>query len=320
MCVDLQARGKNGYVPATVINGHTVVVTGKWLKCASVKDEDLADAQTFDHPEIYINALKMSALKSDFFTFAQKPPDLHPRHPYMVEWDNAAVVPITTYADWLDNRVEHDVKKAVRKASKLGVTVQVVKFDETLVRGITAIYSESPIRQGKAFAHYRKDFATVKREAETHLDKSEFIGAYYMGELIGFIKMAHLGRLTATIHVIAMKKHFDKKPMAALLAKAVETCERRGSSHLIYGSYVYNDPNSSLTEFKRRNGFEKVLLPRYYVPLTWKGQIALKLRLHRGPSALLPQPMKREFIRTRAAINKFFARREQLIPTGAGGL
>jgi len=44
----------------------------------------------------------------------------------------------------------------------------------------------------------------------------------------------------------------------------------------MYCNYIYNDPKSSLTEFKRRNGFEQVLLPRYYIPLTLKGKIALR--------------------------------------------
>ena len=72
-------------------------------------------------------------------------------------------------------------------------------------------------------------------------------------------------------------KHFDKRPTNALIAKAVEICEQRGFAYLTYCNYVYNDPDSSLTEFKRRNGFEQVLVPRYYIPLTLQGRIALKL-------------------------------------------
>ena len=52
----------------------------------------------------------------------------------------------------------------------------------------------------------------------------------------------------------------------------------------MYCNYVYNDPNSSLTEFKRRNGFEKVLLPRYYIPLTLKGKLAQRCQFHRAGS------------------------------------
>jgi hypothetical protein len=70
-------------------------------------------------------------------------------------------------------------------------------------------------------------------------------------------------------------------------------------SHLIYGEFVYYDPDSTLTEFKRRNGFEPVLLPRYYIPLTLRGRIALKLGLHRGLAGNIPKPLFRAFLNIR---------------------
>jgi hypothetical protein len=45
----------------------------------------------------------------------------------------------------------------------------------------------------------------------------------------------------------------------------------------------------SLSEFKRRTGFEKTRMPRYYVPLTAKGRLAMRLGLHRGVVPLLPE-------------------------------
>ncbi len=71
----------------------------------------------------------------------------------------------------------------------------------------------------------------------------------------------------------------------------------------MYCSYVYNDPDSSLTEFKRRNGFEKVLLPRYYIPLTAKGKIALKLGFHRGVVKNIPKPLLRRLLKMRSFWN-----------------
>lgn len=108
------------------------------------------------------------------------------------------------------------------------------------------------------------------------------------------------------MHVIAKKAHFNKKATTALLAKAVEVCEKRGATHLTYGAYVYNDPKSSLTEFKRRHGFQQVLLPRYYIPLTWRGWIFLKLGLHHGVAGLLPASIKRLLLQARSALNTRF--------------
>ena len=47
----------------------------------------------------------------------------------------------------------------------------------------------------------------------------------------------------------------------------------------------------SLSDFKHHNGFLKIDIPRYYVPLTTKGEIALKLNLHLGVAKLLPENM-----------------------------
>lgn len=316
---EIRVRGKPRQVPSIVIKDHPVIVTGGWLKLASVKDEDLAEAEVFEDPDLFINGLKHSKLGADLFTFFQTLPATEPKHDYYLEWDNAAVMPITTYSEWLEKRVEYDVRKAIKKAAKLGVVVKRVPFDDALVQGIVDIYAESPTRQGKAFWHYRKDFGTVKHEAGTHLEKCDFIGAYLQDELIGFIKMAHVGRITATIHVIAKKKHFDKKATSALLGKAVELCEQRGSTHLMYGNYIYNDPTSSLTEFKRRHGFEKVLLPRYYVALTLKGWIALKLSLHHGVRGMIPENVKRSILKLRAASHARMHKPDKAkVPAGGG--
>jgi hypothetical protein len=91
------------------------------------------------------------------------------------------------------------------------------------------------------------------------------------------------------MHIITRNEDYDKRPANALVTKAVQVCEEKGISYLIYGKYTYgNKTNNSLTEYKKRNGFEKVEFPRYFVPLTLKGQIIIRLRLHRGMLGLLP--------------------------------
>ena len=82
---------------------------------------------------------------------------------------------------------------------------------------------------------------------------------------------------------------YDKRPANVLIAKAVEICESRGVSYLIYGKFKYgNKSQSSLLEFKLRNGFEEFLVPRYYVPLTTRGSVCLRFNLHRGLIGILP--------------------------------
>ncbi len=94
--------------------------------------------------------------------------------------------------------------------------------------------------------------------------------------------------------------HHRRKPTNALLSRAVEICEQDRMTHLVYGKFVYTDEKSSLTEFKRRSGFEKVSFPRYYVPLTWKGKLAFRLGMHRGVTGMLPVALTHQLLGIRA--------------------
>jgi hypothetical protein len=297
---DTHVKGKAVSVPAVQIGGRTVITTGRLLKIASVKDEDLQEGETVIEPSVFVSQLKQTALDADIFTFVQKLPLITPRYNYHFEWDNLAVIPITSFSDWWDKRVEPSVRRAVRKAAKAGVVVKVAEFNDAFVNGIVAINDETPIRQGKPFWHFQKSFEAVKRENSTYAERNIFVAAYYHDELIGFIRMTYVDRLANIVQLLTMTKHFDKRPGNALVAKAVEICEQKGISHLVYCNYIYNDPKSSLTEFKRRNGFEKVLLPRYYIPLTPKGKIALSLGLQRRLSQHIPKSLVTQVLRIRS--------------------
>jgi hypothetical protein len=61
-------------------------------------------------------------------------------------------------------------------------------------------------------------------------------------------------------------------------------------------------------EFKRRNGFEQLNFPRYYVPLTLKGKIFVALRLYRGVVGLLPGPVLNLLLKIR---DRIYARKQK---------
>lgn len=296
---DIRVKGKAIVVPSVQIDGRTVITIGRWLKVATVRHEDLVEGDTVADPDSFISQLKKSGLKADLFTFAQRVPDSTPKYRYCTEWENAAAIPTTNFAHWWKELAEYSIRKSVNRAKKLGVVTKVAEFNDELLEAICRIYNEIPVRQGKAFWHYGKNFQTIKGELGTYLERSIFIGAYYQDELIGFMKITWVGTTGTITQILSMRAHFDKKPNNALIAKAIEICESKGKSHFIYGSFVYYDPNSTLTEFKRRNGFEAVPLPRYYIPLTLKGRGALKLGLHRGIAGNTPTPILRQFLKLR---------------------
>jgi hypothetical protein len=271
------------------INGLRIVTEGKWLKTASVHDEVWTEGQVVTDPPNLIAKLKTRSTRADIFTFVQKIPDTQPRFPYFFEWDNVAAIPLSTFKDWWENHATQVTRKNVRRSAKRGIVVRRVALSDSLIQGITGIYNETPIRQGKKFPHYGKDFVRIKAEASTLTDRSEFIGAYFGEELVGFIKLVYMGPISSILHIVSKNAHYDKRPTNALITKAVELSLEHGAAYLVYGNYYYgNKTESPLTEFKRRNGFVKMDFPRYYVPLTRKGKLAIKLRLHKGALGLLP--------------------------------
>jgi len=296
----IRVKGEPELVPSTRIEERTIIRTGKWLKVAAVQDEDLVEGESITDPVSFVRRLKRSGLKADVFTFFQRLPDTTPRYQFQMEWDNVAAIPISTYSEWWEKRTDPGVRRAVRRATKSDVVLKVADFDDAFVEGIVRINNETPVRQGKPFWHYEKSFDAVKLENSTYADRNVFLGAYWQNELIGYIRMTLVGTVGSIIQLLTMTKHFDKRPANALIAKAVEVCEQKKLSHLMYCNYVYNDPDSSLTEFKRRNGFEMVLLPRYYIPLTLKGRVALRLGIHRGIAKLLPKPLLIRLLKLRS--------------------
>jgi hypothetical protein len=278
-------KGQPAQIRCLDLRGQTFVVEGRALTHVSLEDdwyEDLAD------PEATVRALRALPNRPDLFTFWQRMPDVEPQHAYHTEFVDIAVLPIKSYDDWWKNQIKSRVRNQIRKSEKEGLTIKEVAYDDEFVRGMTAIFNESPVRQGRPFWHYGKSFETVKAQFSRYLYRERMIGAYFEGELVGFIMLGNAGRFGLTGQIISSLKHRDKSPNNALIAKAVELCAEQGLGHLIY--LFWSD--DSLAEFKRRCGFEPVRVPRYWVPLTWKGRIALALGLHRGWKALIPPALK----------------------------
>ena len=167
-------------------------------------------------------------------------------------------------------------------------------FDDALVQGIWEIYNESPVRQGRPFPHYGKDIDTVRKEEATFLDSSIFIGAFLGNKLIGFVKLVYDETRTqaGAMNILSMLQHRDKAPTNALIAQAVRCCGDRGIRYLVYSQFAYgNKQRSSISDFKERNGFQRIDLPRYYVPLTRVGWVSFRLGLHHRFVDHIPEPV-----------------------------
>ncbi len=259
--------------------------------------------QFLEDPEVAVQTLRESRSGVDLFTFVQKLSDAFPKHNFPMEPDNLAALRISTFSEWLTHQINFKVRNKVRKAEKNGVMVREVPFDDNLIRGIQVVYNETPIRQGRKFGHYGEDLETVRRIKSTFLDRSVFIGAFFEDSLIGFLKLVTNEDATQAglMHIVSMVQHRDKAPTNALIAQAVRSCADRNIPFLWYANFSYGKKErDSLADFKRYNGFEKIEVPRYYVPLTAKGRIALRLGLHHGLGDWVPEPVAATYRKIRS--------------------
>ena len=304
----IRIRGKNTRVPAVRIAGHPVIATGRLLRMASLFDEGLVEGNPVSDPALFTAQLKASGLPADIFAFTMKPLGRALPGSLYSEEDNLAVIRTDSHDRWWKG-LRKKVRWQAGAAAKRGVVIKEVTFDDDLVRGIKGIYDETPIRQGRHFWHYGKDFEAVKVENATYLERSWFVGAFFEGELVGFLKIIRTGPTAELIQFLFKMEHRDKNLGTGLLSRAVELCEQRGVSLLIYSKYSYGQKGEdSLTDFKRRNGFEELKVARYYVPLTRRGRLGLRLGLHHGLANLLPKAAIGSIRSARASVLKLIQR------------
>jgi hypothetical protein len=293
-----------------ISNNKFTFITRRPIRIVAVHDEEWAESGSVGTPAASLESWQNQRSTADIFTFAEPLPENQVRHPYRVEWDNVAVAqPAAGFDTWWES-LPQETRKNVRRAQRRGVTVRQVPLDDLLVLGISRIYNETPIRQGRKFPHYQKSIDRVKVENGTYPDRSVFIGAFHEDSLIGFIKLVRVNNFARIMQIVCLNAHTDKRPTNALLAKAMEFCCEKKFSHLVYGKFVYGTKeNSPVTEFKRRNGFERFNFPRYYVPLTTVGRLAIACGLHRGVKAMIPEHIMNYFLASRAALyRRRFAR------------
>jgi hypothetical protein len=277
------------------------LIGGKLIRIARL------DAEGYDfleNPEAGLRTVRGLSSRVDLLTFIQRLSDTSPKYPYHMELDNMAALQVSTFENWMMKQIDFKARNKARKAAKHGVEVRTVSFDNDLVAGISNIYNESPIRQGKRFWHYGKGLDAVRRMNGTFMDRSIFIGASVEGSLIGFVKLvvSDDGTQAGLMQIISMIRHRDKAPTNALIAHAVRVCADRGIPHLWYANFSYGKKQrDNLADFKRHNGFQKVDVPRYYVPLTVAGKAALKLGLHRSCAVWVPESVAAMYRKARTS-------------------
>lgn len=262
-------------------------IVGRLVKVVKLKDEWF---DQIDNLGEAIEEIRMQSVRGDIFTFRQALPNIEKKYNYYSEPESIAAIPITTYDNWFNKQIERGARKSIKKAEKSGVLVKIADFDDALAKGITDIFNETPIRQGRPYTHYGMKCSEVKSQIAKDRHRSDIIAAYCEEELIGFIQLGYAGKSAIPFGMVSKLKHRDKSPQNAMLAKAIQVCAEKEVPYLLYGSWT----NDSLNEFKVHNGCIKIDLPRYYIPISIMGRYALKLRLHHGLKEMLPEGVRKK--------------------------
>jgi hypothetical protein len=192
---DTLIKGQPAKINCVEIEGQVYNISSGPLRILSLEDEWYEDVQ---NPKQVLSLLKKSSLKIDLFTFWQRFPDVEPRYDYYRESESLAVLPVNSYDHWWNKQINSKTRNMVNKATKQGVNVRETIFDDDFIRGMAEIFNESPLRQGRKFWHYGKDFETIKTQFSRYLFREIMIGAYYDNQLIGFMMLANTGTFLLT--------------------------------------------------------------------------------------------------------------------------
>jgi hypothetical protein len=302
--VELTVKDKNVKVNSLRIGNNQLIVKGRLLKIARLANEWL---DCMDDVETTIDSLTKYG-KIDIFTFRQKIPEVTPRYHYMMESDALSVLPMDGYDHWWHKQISSQIRNQVRKAEKLGVIVKVVEMNDELIKGIMHVFNEVPVRRGKPFWHYNKGFEAIKKEMSQNLSHSIFIGSFYDGSLVGFAKILYKNNYAQLAEYISMISHRNKLINDALFAKTVAVCDDIKIKYITYSRWR----RSSHADFLRRHGFEKMILPRYYVPVSSVGKIALLFNLHKEIKDRIPEKYYELFLNYRS---KWYERKSRNAPS-----
>ena len=298
----IEERGKAINVQGIRIEDKRVVVVRHGIvSIARLKDEWFEDV---GDPEVILNGLAKSIPRPDLFTFWQRLPDTVPLYPYHREEEALSAIPLKDFDYWWMTQINSDARKKARRAEKRGVEIRLATLDDDLVRGVMGIFNDTPVRQGKPFWHFGKSFEDVKEILSRDLAISKFIGAYNGSELVGLAKLNYAGQRFVNPGLFLTKIEYRREKYLdnALMAKAIETCTADGVSYFTYANWR----RGNHAEFLRRNGFEKTVIPRYWVPLTTKGKLAMRFGLHREVRNRIPGWLYDALVDIRA---KFYRRK-----------
>ena len=136
-------------------------VEGRLVRIARLDGEPY----TFlEKPEMALDGLRHSRSRIDLFTFVERLPESVPKYAYPWEWDNLAVLPISSFDTWWRTQIRNKTRNMVRLAEKKGITVREVPFDNVLYRGSPRSTTKPPcVKEGGSLISEKTSQLCVKK-------------------------------------------------------------------------------------------------------------------------------------------------------------
>src|SRR5207253_10392279 len=95
--------------------GTDIRVRGQLIR---ISFPELDSYEALIEPESLIDSLRRLAVRIDLFTFMQTPSETEPKYPYQMEWDNLAVVPVSTFDHWWNEQIRSYPRNRARQAHR----------------------------------------------------------------------------------------------------------------------------------------------------------------------------------------------------------
>src|SRR4051812_43089882 len=97
--------------------GRDIKIQGRLIRIAA---PELDKYELLNDPEVVVEGLRRSGTRIDLFTFMQIMPEVVPQFAYPMEWDNLAVLPVSTFDQWWKHQIHSYPRNRARQAEKKG--------------------------------------------------------------------------------------------------------------------------------------------------------------------------------------------------------
>ena len=229
---------------------------------------------------IDVNPNNLPTVQTDLFSFWNRD-WIQPRtYSYPSVEDNICLLQVTSHAEWFHN-LHRKTRNMIRKNLKTQCTVRPLRFCEDTYKRILNIFHETATRQGRTFPnYYMHSFHEVEDKMAPWKDTSCLIGLFLHNELIGFTDLVFVDGYILISHFLSYTRHYDKAPNNRLMSEIVKTAEAEGISNIVYGKMASG--NTGLNRFRLHHGFRRYPVPRYYVAISGKGRVIMKIGINRS--------------------------------------